>query len=620
MRIGILTHFRTFQPGYALHVGWLERVKMMIKFGEDVDVLIQINAEESANIFPNAKRVLIQSKGKKPFLEHVAIYEQNYLEVLQDYDIIITSDIVLQKNYDFLCYHQAVRNVIPKLKARWFHWIHSSWNEPELSRLPFPFNIRYEPLERSTMVYMNYSERWGVSKMYKMSHDDVACVWNPKDFRSFNDFDPLSWEITDMLDIPNKDVVQIYPHSASRMSAKGIDTLIKVFGNLRGKGLGVALILAQSSGKSNKVIEMTELRKKQLEELGLKDKKDFIFTTDITPNRGPLSRKIVSDLFKVSNLFVFPSWKEVSPNVLLEAKISGNLLAISEGIAGAREFGGPKAIYFKSTYKAPGVADGQPDDIVEIEVDYDKLTKQIMKRLPSRKHLWEFSYENIWHKQMKQVLYRHEKKFIAGMAAISWSTVSPMCMEDLAKHVDYLLFWFDLPKDKGGAGDEDILKECVEWAEKHTEVHVIRSKVKWDQASWREVMIRHFDDIKPDFIINLDSDEILPPEFYEEDLERFIHLPNPTMLLVRPEMLTEDGRDVNLNPKMAHCKVIKWMPGIHYKTRGYKYLGFAQPHFPLSPKVDRKNCYRAKHPFLHLCYYTKEQEKLHKENRAWRGI
>ncbi|MDY7035066.1 MAG: hypothetical protein SV375_02715 [Thermodesulfobacteriota bacterium] len=405
MKIAILSHFGSFQAGYALHVGWLERARLLKYFDQDFDFLVNEQCKD-AEIYPHVKKCLGNISTNKPFNERVHFFEEMYKKTLMPYDIVLTPDLIYQKKNNFLAQNQAMRNAAKKLKCKWFHWIHSAWIVRPFV-LSYPESLRFTPMENSTIVYMNESEKAGVARMYDISRENVSCVYNPKDYRSFNDFHPLSWTITRILDIPNKNVVQIFPHCSTRMDAKGIDAIVRVHAALKRQGASVALVFANANGR--KVEREICAKKAWIKTQGLVEGQDFFFTSDIT-EWAPFPRKAVSDIFNVANLFVFASWREVSPNVLLEAKISGNLLVLGNLLPCSAEYGGPDAIYFDSTAKTPGVQDGHHGDLLVVtyrdEKNYfDSLALQIMNRLPSRKHLWEFSYEQIWHEQLRPLLY-----------------------------------------------------------------------------------------------------------------------------------------------------------------------------------------------------------------------
>lgn len=407
MKIGILSHFGSFQDGYALHIGWLARARVLEYFKQDFDFLVDTRC--TTDIYPHMKKVLVPP-ASKDFKEKVDFYTEQYKTLLKDYDAILTPDLIYQKGGNFLCWNQAIRNAAPDLKAHWYHWIHSSWTNPPKNP-EYPNSLRYSLPPKSTIVYMNKSEKAGVAKQYNCSIDDIGCVYNPKDFREFNDFHPLAWDITKLLKFYEKDAIQILPHCSTRMDSKGIDSTINVFAALKKKGLKVALIFANAN--ASRVQSEILVKKSYAISKGLIENEDFIFTSDLNQNR-PLPRKAVSDIYKLANIFVFASWSEVSPNVELEAKISGNLLVLSNRLPALSEFGGPSAIYFDSSFRTPGIPSGEEGDLQVVSYNpgpeqyFDELVDRIIPRIPDRSDLWEFSYERIWYKQFKPLLYGEE--------------------------------------------------------------------------------------------------------------------------------------------------------------------------------------------------------------------
>jgi len=170
----------------------------------------------------------------------------------------------------------------------------------------------------------------------------------------------------------------------------------------------VALVLA--AGHATKVPAEVAEKKKLIDDHGLVEGLDVLWTHDLIEGNTACPREVVSDLFGVSNLFVYASWREVCPQVLLEARVSGCLSVLNKHVQPLAEFGGQEAIYFSATHKTPGKIDYACGDLKECkytaEVEYfDELAGLIMKRVPSKKHQWLFCYDFIWEHQMKPLLY-----------------------------------------------------------------------------------------------------------------------------------------------------------------------------------------------------------------------
>ena len=421
MKIGILSHFGSFQASYALHVGWHERARLLEHFDQDFDFLVDTKCRE--DLFPHQINVLPVVKTGKPFKERVKIFADAYKEILQPYDVILTADMMYQIKANFLAYNQAIRDVSPHLKADWCHWIHSGWMDRPKVLPPYPESLRWELPEGGNhkIIYLNSWELNDVADMYNTSGKNVYCVYNPKDPRTFFDFSPIACDIVKRLDFPNKDIIQIFPHSAERMESKGIDAVVRVFGGLKRKGARVALVLANANYRSV-LPEIKAQKKKMEEEYNLIENEDFLFTSDIMVNyskkKKPLGRKDVADLFRMSNLFVFGSWRETVGNIFQEAKASGCLLVLNSGLPSAREMGGRDAIFFPSTHKVPGRRDGHTGDTRIVSYNpneseyFDGFADVIIQRLSSMIPLtsrWQFSWEWIWENQFKRLLYGGRK-------------------------------------------------------------------------------------------------------------------------------------------------------------------------------------------------------------------
>ncbi len=417
-KIAILTHFNSFQDGYALAVGWRERALLLDYYGQDFDFLV--NEKAAPGLYPHQLSCLTSISKDEPFEKRVRHYRKLYREVLEPYDIILTADLIYQSKGNFLAWNQAAKWVNEDFKARglkkrWYHWIHSAFNHRK-KNAAYPESLRYEPMDDATIVYMNESEKWGAAAQYGLPTEAVACVYNPKDPRSFHNFHPYAWEVTKVLDIANKDFVQVFPFCTTRADAKGVREVIHVAAAIKRAGKKVGLVLANANAR-RMGFEIAK-KDKLCQDLGLvkyDPKKpvqdaDYVWTSDIVDRKGPLPRPAVADLFLVSNYFSFGSWREVCPNVLLEAKITGNYLVVNQNTAPSVEFAGEGASYFHSPSKRPGVPDGRGDMIRGTQArmtpqDWDRVAADIIEHAPSRAHIWEFSFERIWENQLKPLLY-----------------------------------------------------------------------------------------------------------------------------------------------------------------------------------------------------------------------
>ena len=257
---------------------------------------------------------------------------------------------------------------------------------------------------------MNEIEKNGLAQMYNVRPDKVKVVYNPKDIRDFHNFTDTAWEISKKLKLMEKDVVQILPLCSTRIDSKGIDAVIYAIAALKRANKSVGLVIANSNASKMKVEIDGKIQ--MMKELGLKENEDYIFTSKILDNK-PLDRASVANLFLISNIFVYGSWREVCPNVLLEAETNPNiLLVLNEETRPLKEFGGKtfndrEVLYFRATSKAAGMPDGRASikPVPYSKTYYDELAKKIIEILPSRDYVKRYSWENIWKQQMEPLIY-----------------------------------------------------------------------------------------------------------------------------------------------------------------------------------------------------------------------
>lgn len=408
MKVAILSHFQQFSPSYALAVGWYERAKMMEYFGVDFTFFTAKNCPPGS--FPHQESVLKTIPGSKPFDFKVAEFTEQYLELLHDFDVVLTADMIYQRKGNFLAWNQAARNCARLIKPWWCHWIHSSWTTRPVSlNMKDPDSLRYTMMDRSFLVYLNESESGNLVQMYDTDTDHVRFVHNPKDPRVFYNMHPFSWEIIKRLKLYEKDVVCVFPHCSTRMEAKGIDAVLRTIAGLKAVGLSVGLVFCNANAR--KVQPEIEQKRGHAALMGLEEGTDYMFTHDLD-SFAPMPRQVVRDLMQISNIFVFGSWRETTGNVFQEAQISNNLLVLNENLPCLKELARKdKVVWLKNTYKTPGRRDGQTGDLQNVGYAPDEkkyftqlAQVQIMPKLDSKRYMWAFSFERIWKTQMEPLL------------------------------------------------------------------------------------------------------------------------------------------------------------------------------------------------------------------------
>jgi glycosyltransferase involved in cell wall biosynthesis len=204
--------------------------------------------------------------------------------------------------------------------------------------------------------------------------------------------------ISDHMELSKKDIIQTYPICTTRMDAKGINDVIRVFANLKKSGKDVALIICNSNGR-----KMTEEIKYKLQyaySLGLTDK-DIVFTSTLANDEYQIDSEVpnvvVSQLFKISNLFVLATKAEVCSNILLEASLANNLIVINSDVPCLRDF-----VTETSALTFPFSSDQSIHyDFINIE----SLCKDIIFEIDNNKADKQMRY--VWRNHGRQAIYKN---------------------------------------------------------------------------------------------------------------------------------------------------------------------------------------------------------------------
>jgi glycosyltransferase involved in cell wall biosynthesis len=258
-----------------------------------------------------------------------------FREHMADIEVLITHDVIFIDTY--LPYNIGLRE--SGVTAKQLHFIHSApsprpivENNPHANRYTLPAN--------SKLVYLNSEQTIPLAEMYGVWPNDVRVVKNSVDPRSLWNLHPFTERLIKEYDVFSRDIVTVYPVSATRMvDGKQIDVVIRIHEALKKIGHNPLLIFPTAHANAQAEISQCKARATQ----------DVVFTSLFEPKYDAgLPRRIVSELFRLSNVFVFPSISENCSLVLLEAMLAGNLLVLNSDCPGLKDIvGADKALWFK---------------------------------------------------------------------------------------------------------------------------------------------------------------------------------------------------------------------------------------------------------------------------------
>lgn len=341
-KVGILTTFSNFNPSYSLASVVRDQLAMHVRAGyEPVLFTLECFTDEVMDgVEVRAIVPQLQLERYQGF-NVPADHEQDVRKVktalkkhAKDIEILITHDIVFIDTY--LPYNLGLRQA--ELACRQLHWVHSAPSQrPEIVN-----NLhanRYTLPPNSKLVYLNNDKKLALAESYGAYLKDVRVVHNSRDPRTFWDMSPETCRIIDETELFSADIVSVYPVSSTRMvDGKQIDTVIRIHQCLRQLGYETRLIVpnAHANGKAEK------------REVEYRHHDGVYFTSMLGEEyEQGVDQRVVSELFRLSNVFIFPSISENCSLVLLEAMLAGNLLVLNSDCSGLPEFAGTSALYFK---------------------------------------------------------------------------------------------------------------------------------------------------------------------------------------------------------------------------------------------------------------------------------
>ena len=144
-------------------------------------------------------------------------------------------------------------------------------------------------------------------------------------------------------------------------------------------------------------------------------------------------------------------------------------------------------------------------------------------------------------------------------------------------------------------------------------VKIIKGGNTKDGYTWREELLRELDVLKPNTVFAFDNDESITYSFKKELLD--FESSDKSVIMLLPNMITDNDRKALQYPTKAHCKIFKWQKGMSYLPySGYAYVN----PFSWNPNI----AYKTDYLYNHWCFYTKEMEenKIKHASKKYGGL
>jgi len=326
-----------------------------------------------------------------------------------DVDVMISHDLHFIDTY--LPYCGAIHEICQYdlIKAKWLLWTHSAPSARQITDGSY-HNLRFQLPRNAKLVYLNNYHALALAEMYGTMLSKVRVVPNSLDPRTFWNLHPLVENLINKYDLLSADYMGIYPLSSTRMvDGKQVQKAVKVFAKLKARGHKVRYVICNAHANGNREKEIIKELQVMFAGWGLSSD-EVVFTS---LEEGPkyeagVSREVVSQLFHLSNLFVFPTISENCSLILLEALLSKNLLVLNRNVPQLQEFGKDNALYFEFNSKDTTV------NYVNEERYYEDIAKivedQMLNNKPlkgQRDLLKNYSLDNIFKKQVEPLYHEN---------------------------------------------------------------------------------------------------------------------------------------------------------------------------------------------------------------------
>lgn len=423
-KVAILTQFHGYLESYSLCQVCLTQLKMLSKFGYNARFIFRGGDQAEWRRWTNdvqeipdyildndgSVKGMSERAGKSPeqlVMDTLAALEK----VLVGVDVVITHDLIFQPS-------NGIQDKAASLFAEkhpeilWLHWIHSATSPRDLGKIG---------MNRYANAFVCYPNAWDVPRVargFGYEELQVKVVPHPLDYEEFFDMHPLSVRLMEEKGLLQAGVLGVYPLRMDR--GKQPEFSVRIFAQLKKLGVNSKLVIVdfQSTG-GDKVVYREELKKLAVD-LGMSST-DLTFMSEFDKScilQTP--KKVVRDLFLLSNVYIHPSKSETYSLTTQEARACRNQLVLNHDFPPMRSIYGAGPIYrkFSSCVDVMTGENGSTDVKYNSGVDNycADVAKAILYYLDAQPAL-SGSTETRVNKNIYTVFRKHIEPLLFGLSA-----------------------------------------------------------------------------------------------------------------------------------------------------------------------------------------------------------
>lgn len=332
---------------------------------------------------------------------------------LKDMDIVITHDLIYQ-SCDNIQDEAAALYAKNHPNVLWLHWVHSASNPAGLNK-----QVGKNVYANSFVIYPNQRDIFKVVANLKVPPEKVKVVPHAMDYVDFFDMHPITEKIIESTGIMEADVVCCYPLRLDR--GKQPEFCIKIMNQIRDhfkRKIQLVFVDFQSTG-GDKVNYREELIA-MAASYGWQDD-ELIFMSQFHPDcfmQTP--KKVIRDLFLLSNVYIHPSKSETYSLTTQEARACKNMLVLNFDFPAMRAMYGEDPIYRKFSSNTCIVEDN-PNPNTATQTGYvrgvDNYCMEIAGRILyylDKQAVVKMSDETRKNKNLQTVFKRHIEPLLFG--------------------------------------------------------------------------------------------------------------------------------------------------------------------------------------------------------------
>jgi glycosyltransferase involved in cell wall biosynthesis len=227
-------------------------------------------------------------------------------------------------------------------RVGWLHWVHSV---PSAFRDWWNLSA-YGPQHK--IIFPNVTDRRRVAEQFRTNENNIFIIPHIKDMRIWYDMSEDTNEIIDKIPhLMQAEMVQVYPASSDRLSAKGLENIITIFSCWKKRFVSCCLLIANQWATGRQRMEDLERYEKLAQDAGLEVGKEFMFTSRIFDKyKTGIPSRVLRELQSLSNVFIFPTREESFGLVGPEACFAGVIPVFNKSLGMMSEVYGNSGLYF----------------------------------------------------------------------------------------------------------------------------------------------------------------------------------------------------------------------------------------------------------------------------------